>query len=212
MSHSTVPVCKPWMITFEQRLSKEVENSHPITCPWCCSRDRGIPIGVFLRTVVECGFHKNTLKNNPRAVEMAQQIRVPDCSCTGPRFASQCPHGSAQQSVSSSSGYRMPSSGPIGIACMLCEDKYAGRTPVHIKITHKTLKKKERKVILERCSKAEQMAPSQSPRGFLSTCLASLSLSHCLLLIVTFHFMGLALPVFLLDKSFPQKCSQSVLD
>jgi hypothetical protein len=38
-------------------------------------------------------------KRSPRAGEMAQWVRAPDCSSEGPKFKSQQPHGGSQPSV-----------------------------------------------------------------------------------------------------------------
>jgi hypothetical protein len=42
------------------------------------------------------------LKNSEGAGEMAQWVRVPDCSSIGPEFKSQQPHGGSQPSVTRS--------------------------------------------------------------------------------------------------------------
>jgi hypothetical protein len=49
----------------------------------------------------EPGLHRKTRSSNTKiqAGEMAQWVRVPDCSSEGPKFKSQQPHGGSQPSV-----------------------------------------------------------------------------------------------------------------
>jgi hypothetical protein len=44
-------------------------------------------------------FNAISIKILPRAGEMAQWVRAPDCSSEGPEFKSQQPHGGSQPSV-----------------------------------------------------------------------------------------------------------------
>jgi hypothetical protein len=54
----------------------------------------------FLKSV--WNIKHDRIKKNLGAGEMAQWVRVPDCSSKGPEFKSQQPHGGSQPSVTRS--------------------------------------------------------------------------------------------------------------